>query len=176
MPATVALQPFNLVFPSRLGWMGFSATARGIRRLTFGHTSQAEVQSALEPASAEPHSLPPWALEAQKLLQQYAAGEPVDLGSIPLDLPAGTPFEQAVRRALARIRYGSTISYGELAAAARSPGAARAVGNLMARNPVPLLIACHRVVGAGGRLGGYSAPSGLGMKADLLKMEELGCL
>ena len=114
---------------------------------------------------------PWWVDHAVNILQQYAAGEPVNLNEVPLDLAGATPFEKRVREQLARIGYGQTISYGELAMQSGSPGAARAVGSVMARNPVPLLIACHRVLGAGGKLGGYSAPSGLEMKKRLLKME-----
>ena len=70
-----------------------------------------------------------------------------------------------------RIPRGETLSYGELAAKVGNPGAARAVGTVMSSNPLPLVIPCHRVLGAGGCLGGYSARQGVAMKRRLLEME-----
>jgi methylated-DNA-[protein]-cysteine S-methyltransferase len=77
-----------------------------------------------------------------------------------------------VRDQLRRIGYAKSISYGELASLAGAPGAARAVGNIMAKNPLPLVIPCHRVLAAGGRIGGFSAPAGTEMKRHLLRMEQ----
>ena len=74
--------------------------------------------------------------------------------SLPLVEPR-SEFERRVREAMLGIPYGETASYGELAAAIGSPGAARAVGTACARNPVPIVVPCHRVLGAGGRIGGY---------------------
>jgi methylated-DNA-[protein]-cysteine S-methyltransferase len=82
----------------------------------------------------------------------------------------GSPFHRQVYKALVRVQYGKVLSYGELAAMAGRPGAARAVGTAMARNRFPLLIPCHRVVAAGGKLGGYG--SGIGWKKFLLDLEK----
>lgn len=90
---------------------------------------------------------------------------------VPLDLSAGTPFQQGVWRALLTIPCGQTRSYGELARALGRPKAARAVGAAVGRNPISVLVPCHRVVGAGGALTGYAG--GLARKADLLRRE--GC-
>ena len=116
--------------------------------------------------------MPAFAIQSRPvLLREYAAGEPVDLSQAPLELPDATAFQQRVRTHLMKVGYGATISYGALAALAGAPGAARAVGTVMSTNPVPLVIPCHRVVGSGGRLGGYSAPTGLDLKRRLLRME-----
>lgn len=88
--------------------------------------------------------------------------------SLPL-ADARTDFERRVREAMLAIPYGQTASYGELAAAIGSPGAARAVGSACGRNPLPIIVPCHRVVGVGGRLGGYS--SGVELKRWLLDFE-----
>ena len=88
--------------------------------------------------------------------------------SLPLVEPRSA-FERRVREAMLRIPYGETASYGELAAAIGSPGAARAVGTVCARNPVPIVVPCHRVLGAGGRIGGYLG--GTDMKRWLLDFE-----
>ncbi|TWT34448.1 methylated-DNA--[protein]-cysteine S-methyltransferase [Blastopirellula retiformator] len=106
------------------------------------------------------------------LLQQYAAGEPVDLTEIEIDLSGYPPFATRVYQQCRKIRPGTTLSYGELAAKAGSPNAARAVGSAMAKNRITLVIPCHRVVAAGGKLGGYSAPEGLPLKKRLLKLEQ----
>lgn len=87
----------------------------------------------------------------------------------PLDLFAGTPFQQSVWRQLCRIPYGQTISYSELARRVGKPGAARAVGNANGRNPLPIVVPCHRVVAADGGLGGYTG--GLDIKRFLLEVE-----
>lgn len=82
-----------------------------------------------------------------------------------------TDFQKAILRACRAIGYGQTQSYGELAASAGFPGAARAVGTVMARNPHPLITPCHRVVAAGNRLGGFSSCSGTELKRALLELE-----
>ncbi|WP_437230882.1 methylated-DNA--[protein]-cysteine S-methyltransferase [Planctomicrobium sp. SH661] len=180
------------VFETSLGWMGFVGTERGMTALTFGHDSPDDVYERLSfeslwnflPSPDEDglesglgrkcSAAPSWMQQAEELLTAYAAGEPVELSSIPCDLPAGTRFEQRVREQLAKIGYGQTITYGQLAEAAGAPRAARAVGSVMARNSIPLVIACHRVVGASGKLCGYSASEGLSMKERLLQMEQSG--
>jgi len=100
-------------------------------------------------------------------LREYFNGERT---TFDLDLSLeGTPFQQKVWAALREIPYGETISYGDLAARLGRPGAARAVGNANGRNPVAIIVPCHRVIAAGGGLGGYSA--GLERKRFLLDLE-----
>ena len=91
---------------------------------------------------------------------------------MPVDLSmVDAPFRRAVYETLHReVSYGETVSYGELAEMARRPGAARAVGNAMSRNPVPIVVPCHRVVASGGRIGGYGL-SGVRTKRFLLALE-----
>ncbi|MCP4328316.1 MAG: methylated-DNA--[protein]-cysteine S-methyltransferase [Alphaproteobacteria bacterium] len=84
--------------------------------------------------------------------------------------PAGTEFQQAIWDAMLRIPPGQVRTYGELAAAVGSPGAARAVGGACGKNPIPVLIPCHRVI-AGDHLGGYSGAGGLATKSALLQLE-----
>jgi methylated-DNA-[protein]-cysteine S-methyltransferase len=84
--------------------------------------------------------------------------------------PSGTPFQQAVWAALREIPYGQTVSYGELARRVGQPGAGRAVGAANGKNPIPIVIPCHRVIGADGRLTGYGG--GLSVKAALIALEQ----
>jgi methylated-DNA-[protein]-cysteine S-methyltransferase len=105
--------------------------------------------------------------EAAEQLRSYFAGELREF-DLALD-PRGTPFQRRVWAALREIPYGSTISYTELAAAVGRPGAHRAVGAANGRNPIAVVIPCHRVIGASGALTGYGG--GLGRKRLLLDLE-----
>ena len=101
-------------------------------------------------------------------LAAYFAGSRAGFG-IPLDLPGATDFQQAVWRALVALPLGTTVSYGALAVAVGRPAAVRAVGAAVGRNPVSIVVPCHRVVGAAGLLTGYAG--GLERKAALLALE-----
>ncbi len=102
-------------------------------------------------------------------LRRCFAGQDHGLGPEELDLSGATPFQQRVYEALAAVPFGRVVTYGELAARAGRPGAARAVGQAVGGNPLPVVIPCHRVVAAGGRLGGFGA--GPGWKRRLLRHE-----
>lgn len=103
-------------------------------------------------------------------LDRYFGGELEAFDSIELEF-SGTDFQMRVWEELRRIPYGEVISYGELAIRIGSPNATRAVGNANSRNPIPILIPCHRVVAGGMRIGGYTG--GLRRKIDLLRLEGL---
>lgn len=120
---------------------------------------------------AEP---PPEIATAIAEVQRLLAGEPADLSSVPVDLAGVPPFEQRIYALLREVGPGATVTYGELAERAGSPGAARAVGAAMGRNPVPVIIPCHRVLAGGGRSGGFSAPGGVTTKFRLLEIERAG--
>ncbi|MBN1928783.1 MAG: methylated-DNA--[protein]-cysteine S-methyltransferase [Chlorobiaceae bacterium] len=109
--------------------------------------------------------------EAFRQLNAWFAGKLREF-SLPLVEPR-TAFERRVREAMLGIPYGATASYGELAASIGSPGAARAVGTACARNPLPIIVPCHRVVAAGGRIGGYAG--GTELKRLLLDFERGNC-
>ncbi|WP_146563161.1 methylated-DNA--[protein]-cysteine S-methyltransferase [Posidoniimonas corsicana] len=161
--------------------MALAAAPRGgvwtLASLVFGHTSAAAARRRLgadDPASIGPDTstAPPDAVaEWVDLLERYAAGEPLSLEAIPVCRDHLTPFGKFVSRSCAAIPYGQTRSYGQLAKQAGRPAAARAVGSVMSGNRTPLAVPCHRVLGAGGRLGGFSAPQGVAMKRRLLEME-----
>ena len=106
----------------------------------------------------------------EAVLAVLSGAAPVSLP--PLDLRAGTPFQQKVWAALCEIASGATKSYSEVAAAIGSPKATRAVGRACGANPIPLLIPCHRVLASGGKLGGFSG--GLEWKKRLLMAERSG--
>ncbi len=162
-------------FKSDLGWMGLLGCGSRVSALTLGHASPVQVRQHLArhadlSSDAREHDFSP---ALRERLQCYASGERVDFADIEIETHELTPFRRAVVAALRQIPYGSTLSYAELAEMAGSPRAARAVGSTMAANRVPLIVPCHRVVAAGGNLGGFSAPSGLTMKQRLLQLEQV---
>ena len=106
-----------------------------------------------------------------KRVRRHLGGEPQDFSDVRLDLAPSPPFFRKVYEAARKIPAGQTRSYGQLAAAARQHGAARAVGQAMGKNPIPLFVPCHRVLAAGGRPGGFSAHGKLTTKARLLEAE-----
>ncbi|HJX47862.1 MAG TPA: methylated-DNA--[protein]-cysteine S-methyltransferase [Gaiellaceae bacterium] len=107
--------------------------------------------------------------ELVERLQAYFAGDDVSFDDVPVDLEHETPFLERCAYALREIPRGEVVTYGELAALAGSPGAARAAGSFCARNRLGLFVPCHRVVGAGG-LGSYGS-YGVAYKRRLLKLE-----
>jgi methylated-DNA-[protein]-cysteine S-methyltransferase len=104
-------------------------------------------------------------------LEAFFAGEPVDFADVDLDLEELTGFQRACADALRRLPRGEVVTYGELAALAGRPGAARAAGTFCAQNKLSILIPCHRVVAAGG-IGGYGS-SGIDVKRRLLALENV---
>jgi methylated-DNA-[protein]-cysteine S-methyltransferase len=98
-------------------------------------------------------------------------GDRVDLGFVELDLRGVPPFHRRVYEAARAVPAGATTTYGELAARVHAPRSARAVGQAMAHNPFPIVVPCHRVLSAGGRVGGFSADGGLTTKRKMLAIE-----
>lgn len=107
--------------------------------------------------------------KAQAALERYVAGGEAVWPELPVNMEALPPFHRRVLEELRLVPPGETVSYGELAARCGSPGAARAVGRAMAENPWPLLYPCHRVLAAGGKIGGFGP--GVEMKRWLLERE-----
>lgn len=135
----------------------------GLSRLEFPRASRNSVKHIF--ATKE---MVGWHKAATRAVRQIMAGEPAtDLP--PLDLSAGTEFQRKVWAALRAIPAGKIRTYSEVAASLKKPNAARAVGSACGANPVPLLVPCHRVVAAGGGLGGFSG--GLQWKEKLLERE-----
>jgi O-6-methylguanine DNA methyltransferase len=105
----------------------------------------------------------------QQALERYFSGGQTTFDAIPLDVSGGTPFQKQVWRTIRGIPWGETWTYGTVAQRVGKPGAARAVGQAVGANPVPIIVPCHRVVGANG-LGGFSG--GLSWKKRLLGLEK----
>jgi methylated-DNA-[protein]-cysteine S-methyltransferase len=164
------------IFSTDLGWFGLWGSERKIAGLTIGHASSEDVREGVRRKFRNyQESLPAeetdWFPQLRQRLQQYTHGIETDFEECHVCFPAMTAFQQHVLETTCRIGYGSTVTYSQLAEQSGSPRAARAVGNVMASNRVPIIIPCHRVVAAGGNWGGYSAPQGVSLKHRLLQME-----
>ncbi|MCA9245350.1 MAG: methylated-DNA--[protein]-cysteine S-methyltransferase [Phycisphaerales bacterium] len=155
-----------------IGAIAIVMSERGLRRVCWSE-SQAAVKKDLArecPAAKEDATLAPTLVDE---LRRYLAGEAVKF-SVRLDPDSGSDLQRDIWQACRQVGYGKTASYGDLAERVGRPGAARAVGTAMARNPFPLIVPCHRIVRSDGGLGGYSGPSGVARKKRLLEMEAAG--
>jgi methylated-DNA-[protein]-cysteine S-methyltransferase len=141
-------------------------SARGLTHALWVDARAGLAERPAEIAAQVPECAPPRA--CADALQAYFAGRPVELSSLALD-PAGSAFQQLVWRALGRIPYGQLRSYASIAAEIGNPRATRAVGMANGRNPLAVIVPCHRVVEKNSQLGGYS--SGLARKRFLLALE-----
>jgi methylated-DNA-[protein]-cysteine S-methyltransferase len=159
------------VFSTAWGYFGLCAEAGRIKRTCLPCQEATSVEQALlgdRPGVHASGLMRP----LQQRIQAYFEGERVAFQDLPLCHVGQSQFCQAVYAALARVPSGITVRYGELAGLAGHPGAARAVGRVMAANPTPLIVPCHRVVTAGGGLGGFSAAGGVDTKKRLLAHEK----
>ncbi|HEX30468.1 TPA: methylated-DNA--[protein]-cysteine S-methyltransferase [Candidatus Poribacteria bacterium] len=165
------MKRFYRTFETDWGWCGVVGTCRGLyafllpvfspeeaesNLIRFIHRGDERVQSGFD--------------DVVDSVCRYFRGERIDF-NFPLDMSFGTPFMQRVWEATRLIPYGETRSYAWVARMAGSPRAFRAVGMALARNPLPLFVPCHRVIGSDGSLKGFSAPGGVKLKMKLLEHE-----
>ena len=159
-------------FETAFGWCGVAWQGDVITRVVLPMSGEDELathtQRAVPGASRE--APPAWVQQAITRMTAHFTGALDDLRDIPVVLAANV-FERSIYSLTRAIPPGQTRTYGELAAATGDATQARAVGQAMARNPVPLIVPCHRVLAAGGALGGFSAPGGTETKYSLLQLE-----
>lgn len=159
------------IFKSELGWVGVLASAEGLLRATLPQGSAQKVRQllgdALNQATPSPHLFD----DLARRLKLYFSGRRVVFPD-KLDLSEATPFQRQVWEVTRLIPYGETRSYRWVAEQMKRPETARAVGQALAQNPLPIIIPCHRVVASNGKLGGYSG--GVEMKKYLLWLEAKG--
>ncbi|PKB79325.1 MAG: hypothetical protein BZY88_13890 [SAR202 cluster bacterium Io17-Chloro-G9] len=159
------------MFQTPVGWVALLGSHKGLRRLSLKPTPQEAIDD-LGSLSEEETQDQDWFVSVQRCVERYMEGDSRALDDIELDLEQAPPFFRAAWEACRAIPSGETRSYAWLAAEAGSPLAVRAAGQAMARNPWPLIIPCHRVIGSNGGLHGYGA-GGLRVKARLLEMERV---
>ncbi len=115
---------------------------------------------------------PPWVQSIIERVKRHLAGAPQDFSDVRYDMAKLPDFHRAVLRATLDVKSGRTATYGDIAAAlGQPPAASRAVGAALGANPWPLLIPCHRIVAAGGKMTGFSGPGGIATKVKLLALE-----
>jgi methylated-DNA-[protein]-cysteine S-methyltransferase len=161
------------LFETPLGRCGIAWSERGVVAVQLPEASEAATRARLLRRWPEAVETPPpqHVEEAIAAIASLLRGEPRDLTHITLDMDRVEPFHRRVYEAARRIPPGATLTYGEVAERLGDPTAARAVGQALAENPLPLIVPCHRVVAAGGKLGGFSANGGVSTKLRLLSIE-----
>ncbi|NWF73585.1 MAG: methylated-DNA--[protein]-cysteine S-methyltransferase [Nitrospirae bacterium] len=159
-----------IIFKSRWGWMGVSETTKGIDGVVLPKASRRAVLSEMQFSEADllKGRRSSRLREARAQLTSYLAGARRSF-DLPLDLSQGTGFQRKVWQTLRRISYGRLRSYQWVALRVGGSQYARAVGNAVGANPVPIVIPCHRIVAQDASLGGFS--DGLPMKRNLLMLE-----
>ncbi len=151
-------------FQTELGRVGLSWTPKGISGLRFLNASNNELEK-------ESPKAPLWVLEAMRRIMAHLHGDPEALEGIPIDFVNCTPFQRQVAEVLRHTRPGDQLSYGDVARLCGKPGAARAVGQAVKRNPILILIPCHRVL-ASREEGGWSAFGSVDVKVQLRRLEK----
>lgn len=150
------------------GWLGVGTTENGVAKVVLPKAKKGEVEKEL--SMFDDGANQALANQCADLLAHYLNGEPVALEQIPIDWRTIPPTYRRILQTLKQIsQVGQTITYGELARVCGIPKAARLVGQAMAKNPVPLLVPCHRVIRSDGSLGGFAG--GVNMKGKLLELE-----
>jgi methylated-DNA-[protein]-cysteine S-methyltransferase len=149
------------VIDSPIGPLGISVADETVVGVRFGARPG---PSAVHPFADHPFADHPAAAQ----LKAYFAGELTEF-ALPVEMRGGSEFERAVWAEIAKIPYGEMVTYGSIATALGDPGAARAVGTACNHNPVPVIVPCHRVVGAGGKMVGFGG--GIERKRKLLELE-----
>jgi methylated-DNA-[protein]-cysteine S-methyltransferase len=162
------------LFQSPIGRCAIAWSAFGVSGLQLPEGREAATRSRLLARFPEAREAPPPAIIQQAIAQIDAllAGKPSDLACVELDMRGVPPFHQRVYEAARAIAPGSTCSYGELAIRLGAPGSARAVGQALGKNPYAIIVPCHRVLAANGRVGGFSANGGITTKLRLLTCEK----
>ena len=163
----------HAVLETVIGFMGIAWSEKGLIRLCLPQRNREAVVRRLlhHPGVSASTDQPQWVVELIASIKAYAAGEDVDFSHVPVDLSGVDDFRLAIYDAARKLGFGETTTYGELAKRAGHAGLARETGAALGANPVPLVIPCHRILAAGGKIGGFSAPGGSVTKEKMLAME-----
>ncbi len=163
------------VFETAFGWFGLLGRDGHLTRISIGDANPDDALEHLltvDEVTKSDIEVTDWFPALREKLIAYTEGEAVDFTDVELSWPRPlTEFRKRVLDATRRIPRGRTATYQEIATQAGSSGAARAVGTAMSSNRFPIVIPCHRVVGSGGGLGGFTSPQGTDLKQQLLDME-----
>lgn len=163
----------HAIFETALGFMGVAWSEKGLTRLCLPQASRDSVERRLLRLDGDvpAGTRPPWVADLIEAIKAYAAGGTVDFSAFPVDLTGVDAFRLAIYDAARKLAFGEVTTYGELASRAGHAGLARETGAALGANPVPLVIPCHRIMAAGGKIGGFSAPGGSATKKRMLGLE-----
>lgn len=161
------------LFDTAVGRCGLAWSERGINALMLPEADhEATRKRLLRRAGNVPEAVPPASVrQAIAAIQSLLEGERTDLANVAVDLEGMPDFNLQVYEIARRIPAGETLTYGDIAKRLGDVQLSRAVGQAMGQNPVPIVVPCHRVVAAGGKTGGFSAPGGSGTKLKILAIE-----
>jgi methylated-DNA-[protein]-cysteine S-methyltransferase len=163
----VSKKHYYAIFKTKAGWVGILGSTAGLRRTTLPQPSKENAIIALEIADARHNNR--FFQDLMHRIKQYFTGHHVDFPD-RLDISKATPFQRAVWQAARKIPYGETRRYAWIASKTGKPGAARAAGQALGRNPLPIIVPCHRVIYSNGNLGGFTG--GMAVKKRLLVLEK----
>ena len=160
------------VFNTKWGFFGLIGTEKALFRTHLPISSRKKLESRLLNNLESAQFDQDYQFRLQQQITSYFEGSYVNFnGPVRLGLDNLTPFTQAVLKACRKIQFGQTTTYIQLAKLSGHPKAARAIGQVMAKNPLPLIIPCHRIIRSDGKIGGFSASGGIKLKQKLLKLE-----
>ena len=164
------------LFDTPIGKCGLAWGGRGVVGVQLPESSEIETRDYMLhrfPTAAEA-APPPEVKKAIDAISALLQGKGSDLSAVTLDMEGVPEFHRRVYEVARTIPPGKTLSYGDIAARLGSPRAARAVGQALGRNPFAIVVPCHRVLGAGGKIGGFSAQGGIDTKRRMLALEGAG--
>lgn len=161
---------YDVLSRSPIGPVYIALSARGVVAIDFSDGEQAFLSWIEKRTGVYPERSPERMAEATRQVKEYLAGKRATF-DLAVDMRFLTDFQRTVLRAVMKVPRGEVITYGALARVIGRPKAARAVGQALGSNPIPIIIPCHRVLASDGSLGGYSGRGGVRTKADLLRLE-----
>jgi methylated-DNA-[protein]-cysteine S-methyltransferase len=162
------------IFDTKNGFAALAWNENGVSSLRLPASSEARAEASVLRRFPQARRTTPSTQMASLIseIKRYFDGEKVDFSAVPLDMGSQDPFFARVYAEVRKLGWGETTTYGAVAKVlGAEPQAARDVGQAMASNPIPLIVPCHRVLAAGGKIGGFSAPGGSSSKAKMLEIE-----
>ena len=167
------MEPGFALFDTAIGSCAIAWSGRGVLAVQLPEADEAKTRARMRRRfpQARESSPPPDVQRAVDGIVALLRGDAIDFSAVPLDLEQVPAFHRRVYEVARTIACGATLTYGDIAKRLGVPGEAREVGEALGRNPIPIIVPCHRVLAAGGKLGGFSAPGGVTTKRRLLAIE-----
>lgn len=163
-----------VIFKTKWGYLGLAGSESALYRTYLPESNSTKLRRRLLKDLPGAELDESFFKRLQKQITGYFEGARVDFSRVQVALDGFSIFSRKVLTACRKIQTGQTITYSELAKRSGRPNASRAVGSVMARNPLPLIIPCHRVIRTDGKMGGFTAPGGIPLKKKMLELEQQG--